>query len=34
MFISKGDFSNYVNVVEILKRDFEKYKAIVTGDLE
>ena len=34
MFVSRGDFSNYVNVVELLKRDFEKYKAIVTGDLE
>lgn len=34
VFISKGDFANYVEVVEQLKRDFEKYKTIVTGDLE
>lgn len=34
VFISKGDFANYVEVVEQLKRDFEKYKSIVTGDLE
>ena len=34
MFVSREVFSNYINVVELLKRDFEKYKAIVTGDLE
>lgn len=34
VFVSRGDFANYVNVVEQLKRDFEKYKAIVTGDLD
>jgi len=34
VFVSRGDFVNYINVVEQLKRDFEKYKTIVTGDLE
>lgn len=34
VFVSRGDFANYVDVVEQLKRDFEKYKAIVTGDLD
>ena len=34
MFVSREVFSNYVNVVELLKRDFEKYKAIVTGDFD
>lgn len=29
VFISKGDFANYVEVVEQLKRDFERYKTIV-----
>jgi len=29
VFISKGDFTNYVEVVEQLKRDFERYKTIV-----
>ena len=29
VFISKGDFANYVEVVEQLKRDFERYKDIV-----
>lgn len=31
VFISKGDFANYVGVVEQLKRDFEKYKSAVTN---
>lgn len=34
VFVSRGDFANYVGVVEQLKQDFEKYKAIVTGDLD
>ena len=29
VFISKGDFANYVEIVEQLKRDFERYKTIV-----
>lgn len=29
VFISKGDFANYIEVVEQLKRDFERYKTIV-----
>lgn len=33
VFISKGDFANYVEVVEQLKRDFEKYKSVI-GQLD
>lgn len=29
VFISKGDFANYVEIVEQLKRDFERYKTII-----
>lgn len=31
VFISKGDFANYVEIVEQLKRDFERYKTIVVN---
>ena len=31
VFISKGDFANYVEVVEQLKRDFERYKSIAVN---
>ena len=30
VFISKGDFANYVEIVEQLKRDFERYKSVIT----
>jgi hypothetical protein len=33
VFISKGDFANYVEIVEQLKRDFERYKSIM-GQLD
>ena len=31
VFISKGDFANYIEIVEQLKRDFEKYKSIAVN---
>lgn len=31
VFISKGDFANYVEIVEQLKRDFERYKNVITA---
>ena len=33
VFISKGDFANYVEIVEQLKRDFERYKSAI-GELD
>ena len=31
VFISKGDLANYIEIVEQLKRDFEKYKSIAVN---